>query len=579
MNIPWKTNLQQLNIRDYFAALRRRRVLALTLAGATLIICTALAWLLPAVYRSEATILIERQEIPTDFVRSTVTSFADQRIQVISQRVMTSTNLIEIVNRYDMYAEERKSVPIQTVVEEMREDITLEMISADVVDPRSGKPREATIAFKLAFDSDSPELARRVANELVSLYLNENIKDRTEAAAETSTFLSAEADELRQNVEALEAKLAEFKSENLQNRPELEGITRDIINRTELRLAEINQRINVAEQQRIYAVSELAKIEPTTTDTSPGAVDAARRLSLVETELAAAESAYGERHPDVRKLRKQAEAARSQVDPSVVRDLYERELASAQSALAELLEKYGEQHPEMGRAKSKVETLKLKLGSLPSANDDPPDNPIYLTFAARRDSANSEIQALKVTRADLQKKIDEYTENLLKIPDVEAEYRAISRDYENALAKYQEVTGKQMEARLSESLETDNKGERFVLIEPPVRPERPDSPNRLAIFLVGAMLALTSGLGSVGVAEALDTRIRGRRGIQQVLGVPPLVSVPYIDEVNRPFHRRHPLTITVASILVLLLVALLLFHVFVKPLDVTWYILLRRIGI
>ena len=328
------------------------------------VISILLAWLLPPVYRSQAIILIEQQEIPSDLIRSTVTSYADQRIQVISQRVMTSSNLTQIIENYELYLDERKREPIQLVVEEMREDIELEMISADVVDSRSGRPTSATIAFQLAFESSTPQTAQRVANELVSLYLNENIKERTEAASETADFLTQEADGLRKRVEDLEGQLAEFKSKNVRNRPELEQVTRDIINRAELQLIDVQKRIDSAEQQEILLSAELTMVEPNRVGDTPGEISAFERLRAVEAELSAAEAAYGEKHPDVRRLRKQAEALRVEVEPGAARDLYEQELSTARSNLSELLETYGQDHPDVKSAKTIIGNYELKLETL-----------------------------------------------------------------------------------------------------------------------------------------------------------------------------------------------------------------------
>src|SRR5690606_18713760 len=148
---------------------------------------------LPAIYKSRGIILIEKQDIPEDLVRSLVTSYADQRIQVISQRVLTTANLVEIIEKFGLYAEERAKDPIEAIVQQMREDITVEPISADVVYDR-GRAAKATIAVEIAFDSKDPATARRVANDLVSLFLNENLKQRTEAAEETLNFLTEEAE-------------------------------------------------------------------------------------------------------------------------------------------------------------------------------------------------------------------------------------------------------------------------------------------------------------------------------------------------------------------------------------------------
>src|SRR6202012_792457 len=146
-----------------------RKVLGLTFAGG-LLLTVVLAITLPPHYRSAGTVLIEQQEMPQELVRSTVSSYADQRIQVISKRVMTTETLLNIIRRYDLYPKERAKDTREALLGKIRKDIGLKMISADVIDPRSGHPTSATIAFEVSFTSRSAELAAKVANELTTLY-------------------------------------------------------------------------------------------------------------------------------------------------------------------------------------------------------------------------------------------------------------------------------------------------------------------------------------------------------------------------------------------------------------------------
>ena len=175
----------QHDIRDYLDALNRHRV-ALFATTAVLLIMTAIVTVVwPPSYRSTATILIEEQEIPQDLVRTTITSYADQRIQVISQQVMTRANLMQIVDKYDLYAKQRRRETTEEILERMRKDIKLDLVNSDVTDRRNGGRTSATIAFTLSYDSESAEKAQKVANELTSLYLNENLQIRKQKAEET----------------------------------------------------------------------------------------------------------------------------------------------------------------------------------------------------------------------------------------------------------------------------------------------------------------------------------------------------------------------------------------------------------
>ncbi|MGE0485908.1 MAG: Wzz/FepE/Etk N-terminal domain-containing protein [Gammaproteobacteria bacterium] len=570
---------QELTLHDYRAALRRRRGLLLRVILLVAVPAVAIALLLPAVYRSEAIILIEQQEIPADLVRSTVTSFADQRIQTISQRVMTSTNLMSIIEKYDLYIEERAREPREVVLQEMRQNIGRRMISADVVDPRSGRPTEATIAFSLSFDSRSPQTAQRVANELVSLYLNENIKSRTEAAAETASFLTDEARGLRERVEELEGRLADFKERNADNQPDLERMTREMLNRTDSELSEIDRRQEVARRDRIFVEAQLTQTEPFDSSGTPGELSSIERLRATEAELAGAEASYGVNHPDVVRLRKMADALRSQVKPGEARQIYEDEMEQARLELARVEREYGADHPDVGTARRKVDTLTAKLAGLPQEDASAtPTNPVYLSLQARLEGIDAEIAGLQRQREQLAARRAEQQANLARIPAVEAEYREIVREYDTTMQKYREITAKQMEARLSENLEAERKGEKFTLIEPPMTPEQPAKPNRGAILAAGLVLAMFCALGAVFLAESLDNRVRGRRGIQQLLTAPPLACIPVIDPdaaSARPGRGWLAVLGGAAGVGVLTLTVA---HFVYRPLDVLWFVVLRKLG-
>src|SRR5205814_6180939 len=125
-------------LRDYVTAFRRRKKQILISGGILLLLSVAVAILLPSSYRSTATILIEQQEIPPDLVRSTISSYADQRIQMISQQVMTRANLMQIVEKYGLYTRYRRTHTNEETLERLGKDIKLEIVKADVIDQRSG---------------------------------------------------------------------------------------------------------------------------------------------------------------------------------------------------------------------------------------------------------------------------------------------------------------------------------------------------------------------------------------------------------------------------------------------------------
>src|SRR4030066_112214 len=164
-----------IELKDYLHAFRRRRTAIFLIAGILFFVTLVVAMMGPPTYQSKATILIEEQEVPSDLIRSTITSFAAQRIEVISQRVMSRANLMQIVDKYNLYPTKRSRETTEEIHERMRKDIKLDTISANVMDPRSGRPMAAAIAFPVSFEGENAETTQKVASELTSLYLSENL--------------------------------------------------------------------------------------------------------------------------------------------------------------------------------------------------------------------------------------------------------------------------------------------------------------------------------------------------------------------------------------------------------------------
>jgi uncharacterized protein involved in exopolysaccharide biosynthesis len=218
---PYAADPDAKSLKDYVDILKRRKTTLLVVTAALVAIAVAVALLLPAVYRSTATILIKEQEIPQEFVRSTVTSFADERIQVISQQIMTRATLLELVDKYGLYGDRRKRETTEEILDRMRRDIKVTPISAEVTDRRSGAQAKSTIAFTLSYDSEVPANAQKIANELTTLFLNENLKNRQQKAAETTSFLDEELARVGAHISDVEQKLTGLKRRYQGRTPDL----------------------------------------------------------------------------------------------------------------------------------------------------------------------------------------------------------------------------------------------------------------------------------------------------------------------------------------------------------------------
>jgi uncharacterized protein involved in exopolysaccharide biosynthesis len=579
-----------LKLRDALAALRRwRRAIVVTLVACVLG-TLLLALLLPAYYQSTGIILIEQQEVPQDLVRSVINSYADERVQTINQRVMTTQNLLDIIHRHDLYPDKRKYDSREELIERMRKDIAFKMISADVVDPRSGLPRQATIAFSVSYASRSPDHAVKVANDLVTLYLNENLNERNQLAQDTSSFMREESARIEKQVADLEAKLADFKSKHVEALPELTPTKLQFLDRAQQELSDAQVREMSLQQQRAYLEAQLAEIKPNSElvgEDGKRILSPADRLRTAKSELASYEALYSPNHPDIERLKREIAGLEAQQGAQPATNDLLRRLDTAQGQLAQARQKYTPQHPDVQRLEQEVASLQAALAEQPpstgpatseAALGGPPDNPAYIQLKAQLSANLSDLAALERQMRELRARIAGYQRDITSSPELEKEYNQLKNEYETARLKYQEVRTKQMEAQVGQNMEADRKGERFTLIEPPLPPEEPVSPNRPLILILGLILSLAVGAGVAAVLESTDPTVRGRRDVIDLLEAPPLAIVPRIitrEDVRAATRRKWwAVLATVAGGAT----AVVLTHFYYRPLDVLWFTALRHLG-
>jgi polysaccharide biosynthesis transport protein len=573
------------DIKDYLKIITRRQKYLVIPFVVIAILSMVLAVVLPSVYRSMATILIEEQEIPPELVRSTVTTFADQRIQVISQRIMTRSNLAEIIQKFDLYSKERKSKTEERILEKMRKSIKVEPISANVVDKRSGAPALATIAFTLEFEDNNPSLAQKVANELTSLFLKENIKSRTESAKNATLFLSEESRRLKDKIQQIQGQLAVFKEKNLNQLPEINQLNQQELTSLSNQLISYDSQERSLHERQFYLEGELAQIDPNalaTNATGNRVFDTKDRLKILESEYPSLVASYSADHPDVIKAKREIESLKKQVGGNTGLNDMNAELTGKKAELASLLKLYSEKHPDVLRLQKQITSLQQSMVTAKNTESTNtsvlPDNPAYITLKAQLEGIGSELKSVAYSREQVIKKMADLRNSLRQAPLVEKEYTDLIQELDNSNIRYREVSAREMEAQISQQLEVERKGERFTLIDPAQEPLEPVSPNRPAILLLGLVFAIASGFGCVFLVEMMGSTINNEKTIAAILGVAPLSSIPYLEsreESDASTKKRFALLV---GTLIAFILAVIGFHFIVMPLDVFWYKLLRIVG-
>jgi succinoglycan biosynthesis transport protein ExoP len=517
------------SIQDIVQIVRRRCWSLILPMAIVFLVAAAAALLWPPTDRATSTILIEEQEIPRDFVRETVTSYADQRLQNLNQQIMSSTRLLEIVGRFNLYRDKRGKWTTEEIVEKMRKDIKFQTISADASDRRTGRSSTATIAFSVSYDGEQANTVHEVANVLASLFMEENLKVREKQTAGVSKFLEDEGKLLQASMAAIEAKIANYRGKNINSLPEMLQGNLQTQDRLERDVTQLNDQLRTLKEKESQIVTQMASI--------PSELDIREVLSA---------------------------------DPELNR------LNQLRAKLAELTSRYSDAYPDVIKTKAEISEMEKRV-QLPVVTTGKTANPAYNALSYQLSSIRSDIGSAKRQIDDLNKKVTDIHNRTAATPKVEEGLKALIIDRNNTQLKYDDLMRKLMESRMAEGLEKGQMGERFSMIDPARLPEKPVKPNRLAIMLIGLLLGIGSGVGTAALREFADQSARNPDELTQATGLPVLVSIPTIvtrGETRTKLYRKIGIYV---GVVLTIGVGLTLLHFYVMDLDVLWARLLRRL--
>ncbi|AJE03260.1 GumC family protein [Geobacter pickeringii] len=513
------------SLNDVLAIAKRRKWTLVVPTVSIFLVAAVIAFLLPSIYSSTSTILIEEQEVPREYVNTTVTSFADQRLQSINQRIMGTSKLLDIIGKFNLYADLKNKWTTEEIVAKMRKDIKFNTISADVIDPRSGQPRPATIAFSLSYQGKNPSVVQQVANELTTLYLNENLKVREKQSLGTTTFIEEEMKGVQKQLEDIEGKIAAYKQRNINALPELAQVNMQAVETTDREIMSLNSQLGNLRERESYLQAQLASM-PT-----DSASQDKTRLNELRVRMVDLKTRFTDEHPDVIKVK---------------------------GEIAELVKQ-------------------LRSSGRDTA-DSKPDNPAYVTLSSQLASIKSEIASTKRQIDSFIRKRDSYRQRVAATPGVEEGYKNLVVERNNLQSKYDDLSKKYMEAKVAHGLEQEQKGERFTLIDSARLPEKPISPNIPAILLIGLVLGIGSGVGLTALREQSDQTFRTAEALSRVTSFPVLATIPEIGngaEAPRGFGRRGMFAVGLVGVLV---ATTLVVHFFIMDLDIVWAKMLRNVA-
>src|ERR1035438_3909711 len=501
------------DLQRYLGIVRRRHLhfLAPLLLGWAVV--WGASWVLPPKYLSSTLILVEQPTMPKDYVTPNVNDDLQERMQSITQQILSRSRLLRIIDQFNLYDGPHSHPSPDQKVEVMRKDIGIDLVRDE---------RNRITAFNVSYSSRDPRVAQKITSELTNLFINENLEVRQQQSEDTTQFLEGQLETARKALADQEEKIRQFKGQHVGELPAQVGSNLQILAGLQSQLQTEEDALNTAKQQRVYLetlVNQYRSLQaaPKTAGGAPTAglpaIDA--ELDKLRAQLADLSSHYTDRHPDVRKLKQQiaeTEATRDRIIP---------DLKAKKSA--------------------PVDPDAAATTSDPSAMTDPTSPMVQLQ--GQLQSNRAEIANRERAVTDLKAKVIDYQARLNQEPVREQELSDLTRGYEQSKANYDELLKKKNKSAMATSMELLQQGERFRIIDPPSLPVKPEFPNRLKFCGIGLGFGLALGVVVAGAFEMIDDRIYDEKELQELLPVAVISEIPTITAATDEQRERRRLWI------------------------------------
>lgn len=495
---------RELTMDDYLAMLRRRLKVILIPTLLAPIIGFAISYAFPAKYTSRSLILVEEQKVPEGYVAPVVTEDLSQRIATLEQKALGADRLRPLIDKLNQQGLLRGG-NVDEAIENIRTGVSIEPVQIVAVpNPTSTKngPRPGlggggskspqVPAFNLEYTRSNPREAQAVCAGITDIMLQENLKDREQAAQETTDFLSRQVDDAKHNLDDLDAKLASFKKQYMGQLPGDEDSNMKMLMNANTQLDAVTQTLSRAQQDKTYAESMLAQ------------------------QLAAWKSSQSANNPQT----------------------LEQQLAATQAKLIDLQGRYTEDYPDVIKTKKEIADLQKKLEEINTAAADPSATP------SQKGTVNEspEIQQLRLQvhqyeaviaqatreQKNLQDQIKVFQGRVSLSPAIEEQYKQLTRNYDTAQKFYNDLLAKKSESEMQTAMEREQQGEQMRLQIPADLPDSPSFPNRLLFAGGGLGGGLALGLGLALWLEMRDKSMRTESDVIAALGLPVLSQVPWV---------------------------------------------------
>lgn len=500
------------DLQRYLGVARRRHLHFLIPLFVGWLLVWGASWVIPPKYRSGTLILIEQPTMPKDYVTPNVADDLQERLQSITQQILSRTRLLQIIDQVKLYGGNSDQAASDEKVERLRKDIEIELVH----DAHNDK----ITAFNVYYSARDPHLAQKVTSELTNLFINENVEVRQQLSEDTTQFLQNQLEAARNTLSEQEDKIRVFKGQHVGEMPAQQQSNLAILSGLQSQLQSAEDALNTAKQQRIYLQSLIDQYRTlqgtvssggTSTPESLPAID--KELERLKGQLAELSARYTDRHPDLRKLKE--------------------EISQTEKTRATLIAGLSKSNaaPSDGEAKAQL------------SHELAPNSPM-VQLQGQLQANQSEIANRERAIGGLKASINEYQARLNQEPVREQQLADLTRGYDQSKASYDELLKKKNQSEMATSMERLQQGERFRILDPPSLPLKPDFPNRLKFCGIGLGVGLALGVVVAGSCEFMDDRLHSEQEIKDMLPIGILVEIPEVLNLSDQQNSKRKMRFT-----------------------------------
>ncbi|MGI8770896.1 MAG: GumC family protein [Acidobacteriaceae bacterium] len=467
-------------LQEYVSILRQHWLLMLLTSSAAFAVLATIVALLPSVFEATTTIMVDPQQIPDKYVSTTVIEDPGERLNLLTQEVLSTSRLEKVIAKLDLYPKLRAQKGRDTAVEFMRTKITIQTKHTSGSGPS---------AFTLTFESNSPTIAATTANELADTFIQKHLQSRQQQVQGTTAFLSAELAQTRTDLEKQEERISQYRMQHLGEMPEQMQANLQALAQLQVQLQSNADQLSRLDEERL----------------------------VLERTPEADHAVGGAATPSPRK------ALMAQI-------------AVAEAHLYDLESRYTQDHPDVVEGRAHLEQLRTELrrlsGGAPDITADPMAN-VRMTVLTRERARLLDDQ-ISVTR-----KIRGYQAKVDAVPLRQEELSNLTRDYETSKEHYRSLLDKTYSAQMATSLEEKQQGERFQVLDRAQPPDKAVRPNRPRFLMGSALLSLLIGFGIALLRERSDPSVKTIAELTRLLGsIELLGTIPRIDKLPAETPRR-----------------------------------------